>query len=230
VQTPAEKRLIERLTRIIGDVHAKSGIRPRILNIGAGKRLVIEDALSRSGCVFTCDRVDREDCRVDHPMVGTCWQCSMEAMTPVDSQRYAAAFANYVLEHIDDHRSAASEVFRVISGEGAFLAAVPNPTAPEFALARRTPLWFHRKVRGAESWETLYRYRSIEGLANTFESAGFETREISYYAFTQNYLARYAAARAVTGLYDRLISKLRSERLMGNVYIEFVKPAPVTDR
>ncbi len=226
MQTPAEKRLVERLTRIIGKTNENSDIPARILNIGAGKRLVIEELLSQNGCIFTCDRVDIEDCLVDHPSVGTCRQCSMEAMTPVDSGRYAAAFANYVLEHIADHQSAASEVFRVLESEGVFLSTIPNPAAPEFALARRTPLWFHRKVRGAESWETLYQYRNIEELMNTLESAGFVKREISHYAFTQNYLVRYSAARVMTRLYDRMISKLGSERLMGNVYIELVKPAP----
>ena len=105
-----------------------------------------------------------------------------------------------------------------------FLSTVPNPSAPEFSLARRTPLWFHRKVRGAESWETYYGYRNIEEMNKIFESAGFERRKISYFAFTQNYLVRYSAARAMTRLYDRMIAKLGNERLMGNVYIEFEKP------
>lgn len=223
VQTHAEKRLVERLTVFINEINEKSGGAPRILNIGAGKQTVIEDLLMANGCDFVCDRVDVEDCRVDHPYVGSCWECSVESMEPVGSEIYVAAFANYVLEHINNHERASSEIYRVLAPAGIFVATVPNPAAPQFMLARHTPLWFHRKIRGAESWETHYEYETVEELVNKFESAGFKRREIAYYAFTQNYLARYAVGRIMTRLYDALISKVGIARLMGNVCIEFEK-------
>ncbi|MGQ0722039.1 MAG: hypothetical protein ACT4PE_10765 [Candidatus Eiseniibacteriota bacterium] len=40
-------------------------------------------------------------------------------------------------------------------------------------MAAATPLWFHRRVRGAESWETRYAYGDVGLLTRMFETAGF---------------------------------------------------------
>ena len=67
-------------------------------------------------------------------------------MTLVGSNEYVASFANYVIEHVLDLRKAAREIHRVLRLSGISVASLPNTIAPEFLLAKRTPLWFHKMV------------------------------------------------------------------------------------
>jgi SAM-dependent methyltransferase len=143
-------------------------------------------------------------------------------MEGIEDGLYAAAFANYVLEHVADVRGAAREVHRVLRPGGVFVAAVPNPRAPEFLLARATPLAFHRRVRGDEAWPTHYAYRSIPGLVSTFEDAGFCTIEVAPFSFVEGYLARFGLLRPAARFYDRLVAAFRLRLCMGNVCAAFL--------
>ena len=110
----------------------------RVLNVGAGTNVVIENALAKNGFSFTCDRIDVDDCRVEYPNVQDCYQCSFESMDVVQSYSYDVAFANYVLEHVPDLSKAASQICRVLKPSGVFIATMPNTRAPEFIVARHT--------------------------------------------------------------------------------------------
>src|SRR5262245_65948217 len=107
-------------------------------------------------------------------------------MAPVSSATYDAAFSNYLLEHVEDVRGAIGEIFRVLRPGGVYVASVPNPTALEFRLARWTPLWFHKLVRGHAVGEKYYSYRSIAGLVKLFENAGFLVRDVWHFSSTED--------------------------------------------
>ena len=168
VQTPAEKHLVQSIITLLGSGDA-GDVAP-ILNIGAGKSVVIENQLSEAGVRYRCDRVDVDDCSVEHPSVDKCWTCSVERMDPVASDAYTVAFTNYVLEHVAELNRAATEIYRVLRPEGVFLASVPNTLAPEFWLSRRTPLRFHKWLRRGDAWETQYAYKNVADLAAIFEA------------------------------------------------------------
>lgn len=85
-------------------------------------------------------------------------------MHPIKSREYNAAFSNYLLEHVRDLNKAASEIYRILKNGGIYVASVPNLTAPEFILAKLTPLWFHKIVRRGEAWETHYAFKNIKAL------------------------------------------------------------------
>jgi SAM-dependent methyltransferase len=221
MQTPAEKRLVHHLAVTLHGLREAGEKRPRILNVGAGRSVSIEDQLLKLGFTFVADRVDVGPCEVHHPAAGEAWRRPIERMEGIEDGLYAAAFANYVLEHVADARGAAREVHRVLRPGGVFVAAVPNPRAPEFLLARATPLAFHRRVRGDEAWPTHYAYRSISGLVSTFENAGFCTVDVAQYSFVEGYLERFRLLRAAGRLYDRLVMAIRLRPCMGNVCVAF---------
>lgn len=194
-----------------------------LLNVGASSSVIIENALDRMGIGFRCDRIDVSDCAVEHPHAGEAWICSAEAMEPVESGRYDAVFANYVLEHVPNVAAAAGELHRVLKPGGVFVATVPNPTAPEYLISRFSPLWIHRLVRGVESWETRYDFATINALLARFESAGFRVESTSFASFTQQYLYRRPLLATLGRRYDNMVDALRIRAWMGNVFAAFVK-------
>jgi SAM-dependent methyltransferase len=223
MQTPGERHLIHRL----GDhlLKARAGADPvLILNIGAGRSSVIEQALVAAGCRFLGDRIDVDDCTVESPVVRNCLRCSVERMEPLASECYAVAFANYVLEHVGDLPKAASEIFRVLKPGGLFVATVPNLTAPEFFIARYAPAGLQKIMTGGKGFHTCYAWTTIRDLTGKFEAAGLTVEEIRYWAFTESYLGRYALAGPLSRLYDKVVSGIGLKRLMGNVCITLRKP------
>lgn len=222
MQTPAEKKLVHQLYDFIRERQNESNL-PLILNIGAGQSISIERQLTNLGSKYVCDRIDIDDCSVKFSTVRDSWICSVEEMTPLKSGEYLAAFANYLLEHVMDIQKMCSEIYRILRPSGIFIASIPNLTAPEFILARHTPLWFHKKVRRAEAWETHYSWKTIEELVKIFETNGFIKQYIKYWSFTEGYLWRYPLVSTFSRQYDRIISKTKIKRLMGNVCIVFKK-------
>jgi SAM-dependent methyltransferase len=230
LQTPAERALVRRLAEEIRGRDSGDAAEPvRILAVGAGRSLAVEDQLSAAGCRFVSDRADVEDCRVDDPRVDRCWVCSAEAMDPVPTGAYPLAFAHYVLEHVPDPEAAAREIHRVLRPGGAFVASFPNPRAPEFRLAAATPLWFHRRVRGEEAWETHYAYGTVENLERIFRKAGFRTAPLERFAFLEGYLGRFPGLGAAARAWDRRTQRKGSPDGQGQVCAVFRKEGPALD-
>lgn len=226
MQTPAEKHLVQKLASFLSLSSSEADSNAhRILNAGAGRSVSIEQQLTRAGCRYVCDRIDIESCRVDFPTVGECWQCSIDEMKPVRSGRYVAVFAHYVLEHVRSIRGASQELYRVLAPGGLLVVTVPNVSAPEFVLARHTPLWFHELVRGGRGWETEYAYSSISELLDVFIDAGFRLEEEERWPIVEGYLGKYPIAGRLGKVWDKTISSCRWRRLMGDVCVVVRKPA-----
>ena len=222
MQTPAEKHLVNQICHFI--CNNKNDATPcPILNIGAGRSLSIEKQLSCNGVEYICDRIDIEDCKVAYTTIRQSWLCSVEDMKPVASNEYPLVFANYVLEHVRDIHKAANEINRVLHPSGIFVTTISNPSAPEFIAARKTPVWFHKKIRQGDAWETIYAYKSVSELLNVFESKGFVTMDVRYWPFTQGHLYQYPVLGTLARWYDFMVSELHITRLMGDVCITFKK-------
>ena len=224
MQTPAERHLVQKLVSLLDSHDAGSNV-PEILNVGAGQSVSIEQRLSQAGCRYVCDRLDVESCKVDFPTVRECWLCSIDVMAPVDSDRYVALFANYVLEHVANIRGASEEVYRTLSPGGCFIATIPNVLAPQFVLARHTALWFHRLVRGGWGWETEYAYESVSQLRDAFIDVGFVLEDEKYWSFVDGYLWRYPILGRLGKSWDKAITRSGSKRLMGDVCLVLRKPS-----
>lgn len=209
--TPGERQLVTEVVAALDDG-------ARLLNIGAGSSVTIEDQLHAARNGFTVDRVDVDDPTVAHPVVRDCRIGSIEAL-PLADGVYDAAFANYVMEHVHDLDAAARETRRVLRRGGMLIVSVPNPSAPEFVLSRLTPLWLHRAIRGREAWPTVYAFRTPDDLAARFEQHGFETLSVYRFPFVTGYLHRYPLLRQIGTAYDGVVARLHLRSLMGNACI-----------
>ncbi|MCK4413362.1 MAG: methyltransferase domain-containing protein [Candidatus Eisenbacteria sp.] len=223
MQTPAERHLVQTLASFLNSRETASDA-PRILDAGAGQHLSILQQLTPLGCRYVCDRTDIDGCEVDFPSVGECWTCPIDDMRPVSSGRYVAVFANYVLEHVENLAGASQEIHRVLAPGGLFVATVPNTLAPEFLLARHTPLWFHNAVRGGHAFPTQYAYKSISELLDFFRAVDFQLEEERRWSFAEGYLFKYPIASTLSRLYDRTVLACRCGWLMGQVCLVLQKP------
>lgn len=217
-QTPAERKLISVLIDQINNNY-----QAQIIDLGAGASVVIENYLMAAGCHFIFDRVDIEDISVAHKFFNKKYTCSVENMPLVPSDHYDAVFANYLLEHVADLESAAREIFRIAKKGGIFVTTVPNHKAPEFWLAKITPLWFHSLVRGGRAWEAHYSFGSLDDLAYIFKQVGFEINSVDSWSFTFGYLGRFPLIGALALLYDKIVNSMKLKALQGNACLVFHK-------
>jgi len=220
-RTPAERHMVAAMVEFLREAPGPH----RVLNVGAGKSTAVEDRLIAAGVELLCDRADVIDCRVDHPAAGECRRCSVEDMTPVESNAYRALFANYVLEHVHDAARAAGEIFRVLAPGGRLFVTIPNPSAPEHRLARWTPTRLHRLATGRASFETRYDYGRVPGLVNLLGQAGLVVVQVRYDSFIEGYLGRWPGLGWLGRAYDRIVTALNARSLMGNVCLVMEKPA-----
>jgi SAM-dependent methyltransferase len=227
MQSLTEKKLISSISEEVGKFNRR-GIQPTIINIGAGKSLVIEKHLDYSGAGYMEDRLDTADCNVVYGKFRKAYISSVEKMEDIQDGVYDLGFANYVLEHVSDLRRASREIFRILKNNGLIVITVPNVRAPEFILSKFSPLWFHQFVRGkSESMlahETFYSYNNIQELIELFENAGFVAEEVSCYPSTYCYLHKFPIINFFSRVYDRLVKKINAKFLMGNVCLKFKKP------
>lgn len=223
MQTPAENYLVQTLVSFLNS-HESGADEQLILNAGAGQSVSIERQLLQAGCRYRCDRIDIEDCNVDFPTAGDSWEGSIDDMKPLNSGHYIAVFANYVFEHVENLRGAAQELYRVLAPGGLFVATMPNVMAPEFIVARHTPLWFHKAVRQQHAWETKYAYGSISELLDVFLDNSFKVVEEKRWPFVEGYLGKYPIVGGLGRLYDNTLSTLKFRRYMGDVCIVLQKP------
>jgi SAM-dependent methyltransferase len=223
VQTPAEKKLVGHLEKALSRPPVADAPPARVLALGAGRSLSIEDQLTERGLSFVSDRVDVEDCRIQDPRVGRCWIASIEDMPDVPDAAYDLAFANYVFEHVVSPEAAAREVFRVLRPGGLFVATIPNPRAPEFRVAALTPTWFHRWVRGENAWDTEYSYGDVDRFVALFRTAGLENLNVDRFSFIEGYLGRFPVVGQLARLYDRGAERISRDTLRGNVCAVFRK-------
>lgn len=221
MQTPAEKYMVQHLADFLNSAANRE---LRILNIGAGQSLSIERQLEQAGCRYISDRVDIDDCEVDYPRKGEFWQAPVENMDALPANRYKAAFANYLLEHVGDIARACSEIYRVVEPGGMFFTTIPNPSAPEFLVSRLTPTVFHRLVRRGQAWETKYSFRNATDLERHFSRAGFAVEEIKYWSFVEGYLCKFALLGHAGRVYDKAVSLSGIQSMMGNVCLIARKP------
>ena len=223
----AERLMVRELDDLLS--RSLSQTRRRLLNVGAGASVTIERRLKHLRPSDSIDRVDIEATQVEHPNCGRTWQCSVEHMPDVASSLYDAVFANFVLEHVRDLGSAASEIRRVLKPGGAFVATVPNTASPEFLVARHTPQAFHQFVRRGQAWDTAYSYRSVDELVAIFAEAGFQPHRRAFFPVVGRYLAGYPVLSTLGGLWDRLVSAAGITRLMGEVCLVLTAPSRSTE-
>jgi len=226
MQTPAEKYLIQKTISQLEKTGAESF--HKILNVGPGKSVVIEDCIIKSIPNMIADRVDVVECRVDHPNIGKCMVASIEGVPQLESDDYEVVFSNYVLEHVRSIEESARELYRLLKPGGLFVASIPNPKAPEFMISRRTSPKFHQFIKGkgeeGRTHSTKHTYKAVEDVVRTFSEIGFQHKETKYYSFVFQYLERFPVINYSGKVYDWTVNKFAVKRFSGNVCVIFQKP------
>jgi SAM-dependent methyltransferase len=222
MQTRAELWLIKILADIL-----KSGDGPfALINLGAARSTVVEEALWRERKNFICDRADIQPCEATGEFVGACFICPLENLQPVKDNSYDAAFANFVLEHVSDPVAAAREMTRILKPGGSLVLSLSNPRAPEFRLAKITSVAFHqlfRKKGHDQAYPVQYAYGSVDNLIRLLESAGLELTEEKHFSSSYAYLENIPLLGFFGQLYDKFIEKLQAKEVMGHAVISFKK-------
>ena len=193
------------------------------LNAGAGTSDVLERVICLSHANIRFDRVDIVDAAVNHPAVRNTWRCSVENMPMVADEAYDMVVAKWLLEHVRNVAAALSEFSRVLRPGGCLIAAVPNPVAPEFLIARFSPMKFHKLFKPG-GFETHYSFRSIGALVGLARRVGLETIEIVYSPDTASYVANAIPQLAPLGRgYDYVALRLRMRSLLGQCIVSMRK-------
>jgi len=185
-----------------------------------------EDLLAETGIPLSCDRVDIELQRVEHPLVVNQFKMSVEDMSSLPSDGYHVVIGNWVLEHVRDIPAAVREISRVMRPGARFFTTLPNPRTIEFTIAKLTPTSVHRLIRKHESWPTLYAYKSIDNLIRMFQSAGCRLAESRFQPAFEIYLYRYPIINYLARTIDYLIIHIGKRALRGMVYLGIEKESP----
>lgn len=224
MQTEAEKYLILILKKILAAFTFK-GIKPKMINLGAAKSTIIEDSIIETGD-FSCDRCDIQDCAVVKPYVGASFIAPLEDLSPLASNTYDVAFANFVLEHVQNPEKAALEMARIVKPGGEIVLSLSNPQAPEFKLASLTPTSFHQLFRAEghdEAYPVKYAYRSINNFIRLMVQAGWELKERKDLPATYSYLHRWPVVNLLSRVYDSALEITKLSKMMGHSVLHFSK-------
>ncbi len=229
MQTEAEKYLIYILQRIL---LAWKNLPQKIqlINLGAAKSKVIEEALLNgepaSKAIFTCDRVDIEDCHLNEPYVEKTYISALEDLSMLEANHHDVAFANFVLEHLSKPDLAARAIMNIMKPGGELILSLSNPLAPEFILAKLTPTSFHQWFRAKghdEAYPVKYAYRSIPKFISIMKEAGWQLVEKKCFPATYSYLHRFPVINKLSYFYDLFLIKIKLCALMGHTVLHFKK-------
>jgi SAM-dependent methyltransferase len=214
----AQNALVELVTQEIGALNSKNRV-PTLINLGAGPQMEFETRFAQAGGLFEVDRVDVELSLVEHANVRRQWTGTIEDLSTVADATYDLAFANYVMEHVDDVRSAIREMARILRPGSLAVLTLSNPRSPEFLVAARAPGWLHR-VFQPHGFDTRYAYHSISELAECLLDARMILEMIQYSPVVSSYLSRVSATAGWMGdAYDRAVVRMHARALCGAVLV-----------
>ncbi len=229
MQTEAEKYLISLIANLVKRARS-AGQKLKIINLGAAKSTIVEEAVIKevgAGLeVFVCDRCDIQDCAVGAPYAQQSFVCPLEDMTPIPDATYDVAFANFVLEHVQNPQRAANEMARIVKPGGELILSLSNPQAPEFILARLTPTRFHQLFRQEghdEAYPVKYAYKSLSNLLVVMANAGWKLKEERNLPATYSYLHRFPVFGWFSRIYDFSVLKFKLKPLLGHAVMYWQK-------
>ncbi len=223
MQTKAEKYLIEVIKKILKTNKAKTW---QLINLGAAKSIVVEQALEKEKINFIADRCDLEDCQVKEKFAGQSFICSLEKMDNIASDYYDLAWANFVFEHIEKPSLAGLEIHRILKTRGTLVISLSNPQAPKFIIAKYTPTSFHqlfRKKNHDQAHPVKYSYKNLKNLIKLMEINGFKLIAEKYIAFTYGYLYSWPIIRQLSRFYDYSLEKLNLQKIKSHAVLVFRK-------
>ncbi len=180
-----------------------------VLDIGAGAGIVPQ--MHFKGMVEKVCGVDLSPHVLQNPHLDEARVASAEGI-PYSDSTFDVAFADNVLEHLEDPLRVFRETARVLKPGGHFLVKTPNRWHYMPIIATLTPEWFHQWFHAlagnneADIFPTVYRANSVSRLHELAASAGFDVVRCVTYEGRPEYLRIAAPAYAVGWAYERLVN------------------------
>jgi SAM-dependent methyltransferase len=186
-----------------------------VLDLGAGAGIV--EAMDFRGhaariCGIDLDPRVLENPFLDEAMIGDVGRL------PYSDSTFDVVFADNVMEHIAEPKTAYAEIARVLKPGGIFLFKTPNLWHYMPAIARFTPLWFHRfynRVRGRaqiDTFPTLYRSNTEKTVHRLARMNGFRDSSTDLIEGRPEYLRLTVLTYIVGLLYERLVNAFEGLR------------------
>ncbi len=147
---------------------------------------------------------------------------------PFGDDYFDLAWADYVMEHIEDPKGFLTEVNRVLKPGASFFFRTPNKNHYVSIIGRITPHWFHELVanraRGLapdahEPYPTYFRLNSRKEISGFARSAGFRNVEMKLVEAEPSYLVFNPIAFRIGVAYERLVNRYDSlQCLRSNIF------------
>jgi SAM-dependent methyltransferase len=197
-----------------------------ILDIGASRN----SQHNYKGFVRKIVGIDISEDVLSNPNLDEAYQCCVTKM-PFEDNCFDLAFADYVLEHLDDPIKAAREICRVLKPDGVLVIRVPNLWHYVILISNMTPHWFHvfirKKLQGTyeeDAFKTYYRCNTRRQIKKVFKEAGFIIEHLEMIEKEPSYLMKWNFIFMLGLFYERLVnSTTRLEGFRSNVFAVFRK-------
>ena len=183
----------------------------RVLDIGAGRGRSTEMNM-RGKCRFVAG-VDPDEIVLENPLLDEARiQEPPDYVIPFDDGSFDVVFCNSVLEHVADVNGFFTEVNRVLTPGGRFLAKTPNHFHYVSLIARFTPHRFHEiinRLRGRvreDTFPTLYRCNSRHDVNRALQTHGLCLSEFRIYEGRPEYLRINSFTYLCGFFYERLVN------------------------
>lgn len=150
------------------------------------------------------------------------------AHLPFADATFAAAYADWTLEHVDDPVPFLCEIRRVLEPGGTFWFRTANAFHYVTAASAITPHWFHTLVANRaralpadahEPWVTHYRMNRRGLLLRLLRDAGFSSTEIRLVEPRPMYMLFHPVAFAAGVAYERVVNSTEHLRSLRHTMI-----------
>lgn len=180
-----------------------------LLDVGAGAG-VVKQMDFRGHAARICG-VDLDPRVTENPLLDE-GRLADAGRIPYDDAMFDVAFADNVMEHLDEPAAVFAEISRVLKPGGTLLFKTPNRTHYMPAIARATPHRFHQMVnrrRGrkeVDTFPTRYRANSPSQIERLAADAGFCVDRIERIEGRPEYTRISGPTYVMGAAYERLVN------------------------
>jgi SAM-dependent methyltransferase len=197
-----------------------------VLNVGAGP---CADSKIRSlkGEVKQVVGVDIDDVVLNNQDLDRAFVVKNSNL-PFSDNSFDLAWADYVLEHVEDPKGFLGEVHRALKPGASFFFRTPNKYHYVSLIGRMTPHWFHERVANRvrhlafdahEPYPTYYRLNSGKEISACARFAGFRLVEMKFVEAEPSYLVFNPIAFRIGAAYERIVNRYDGlEVLRSNIF------------
>jgi len=180
-----------------------------VLDVGAGAGILPQ--MNFKGLAARVCGVDLDPRVMANPMLDE-GKVADAGRIPYGDAIFDLAFADNVLEHLDDPLTVLREVARVLKPNGVFIFKTPNKRHYMPTIARATPHWFHgyyNRLRGRDEVDTFpthYRANTKGDVARLAAAAGLVAQDIRCIEGRPEYLRISPVTYLAGAAYERVVN------------------------